>query len=63
MKTLHNWQEQQFSAPFLEFTASQGALENPFDKYLLEEHGQDGGSFQQFLELCNREVIKYTQNK
>lgn len=62
MKAVHNLQEKRFITPLLEVTTA-SILENPFDKYLTEEHGQAGGSFQQFLEICNREVIKYAQNK
>ena len=62
MKLATQMQEENFLTPALTISCtSVDQVEDPFSQYLLEEHNKDGGSFQHFIETCNREVVRSSQ--
>ena len=62
MKLVTDKQETRLITPSIRFTKqSQDPLSDTsqyFQDLLLEDHNAKGGSFPQFIEYCNREVIK-----
>jgi len=52
-------QEQRLITPELIISETSAlSVTDYFDQFLIEEHGKEGGSFVQFIEGCNREVVR-----